>query len=130
KDVMILFRRSLIAIALLSLMWSATLGAGLGDYSISREAQSFKDQEDVKRFSKELSDTAERITVKVKLKVKQGAVRIRLEDPHGTAMWDQRVEAEAEIERKEWFNAKRGEWRLLLIFEGATGRYSVKLSSR
>lgn len=122
--------RSLTVATLLFLALSATLGAGLRDYSMSRQAKSFKDQEGVRRFSLELSDTAERITAKVKLKVNQGAVRIRLEDPYGTALWDQRVEAEDEVERQEWFTAKRGEWRLLLIFEDATGRYSVKLSSR
>jgi len=123
-------RRSLIAAALLSLAFSGALGAGLKDYSSSRQARSFRDQEGVLRFSKELSETAKRITVKVKLKVTEGAVRMRLEDPYGTPMWDQRVEAEAEVERQDWFNAKSGEWRLLLIFEKASGRYSVKLSSR
>ncbi len=97
---------------------------------MSQQAKSFKDQEGVLRFSKELAESAERITVKVKLKVKQGAVTVRLEDPYGTPLWDQRVEAEDVIERKEWFNAKRGEYRLLLIFEDASGRYNVKLSTR
>ena len=122
-------RASMLA-ALFTVLLASASSAGLKDLSMSQQSKGFKNQEGVLRFSKELSDTAKRITVKVKLKVTKGAVRLRLEDPYGSPVWDERVESEATVERKEWFNGKRGEWRLVLLFEDASGRYNVKLSTR
>ena len=106
------------------------LSAGINDFSTSLRSESFKDEVGTRYFSKELSETAKRITVRVKLKLKQGVVRCRLEDPYGATVWEQRVEAEADFKWKDWFTARDGEWRLVLTFEDATGRYSVKMSSR
>jgi hypothetical protein len=124
------FAEPLVAVTVLLLASAAALHAGFKDYSTSHQSRGFKNQEGTLVFARELSETAERITVKAKVKVKEGAVTIRLEDPYGNPVWNQRVEAEDEVERKEWFNGKRGEWRLLLVFEDASGRYNVKLSTR
>lgn len=41
-----------------------------------------------------------------------------------------RAEAGEAREWKDWFNPKDGEWRLVLRFYTASGRYGVKLATR
>lgn len=122
--------RAKLLIPLILLLVGIPAYAGLKDFSLTRQARGFHERTDTVFFTRDLSETAERINVRVKLKVKKGAVRYRLEDPHGKVIHQDRVPAEADVVWKDWFRGKRGEWRLVLTFDDATGRYSIKMSTR
>lgn len=124
--------RSLLATLALPLLFLApgALDAGLKDFSSSSQSRGFKNETGSKLFSKEVSETADRVSFRVKLKVREGAVAWRLEDPHGRVRAEGRAEAGEAREWKDWFNPKDGEWRLVLRFYAASGRYGVKLATR
>ena len=85
------------------------------------------DVTDRKELTHEFSQKPEKVRVSVKCKLKSGEFAWRVESPDGTVLWEQRFEGKGNLELTEELPGAAGEWRIVLDYTEARGRYRIKM---
>ena len=71
----------------------------------------------------------DKVRVTVECKLKRGEFSWRVEDPDGQKLWRDSVRGKASVELQEEFAGRTGKWRIVLDYEGAKGKYRVKMEA-
>jgi len=98
-----------------------------GDSKASRN--SVRNQAGLLRHPYELSKRAKHLTLSLALRASEGAFVYTLVDPHGTVVWQGRVNAGQNLNETRPLKPVLGRWVLTLEMENATGSYDIAWKS-
>jgi hypothetical protein len=73
------------------------------------------------------SQTPDKVRVTVRCKLKRGSFSWRVESPEGKVLWRHDARAKTDVELQEEFPGRQGEWRIVIDYEKAKGKYHIKM---
>jgi hypothetical protein len=122
-----------VRVTLLVLLASLLFPAGCastghhGQSTASR--RSIRNESGTRRLPYELPKSAAHFSLSLTLHVSEGSFVYTLVDPHGTVVWQGRVNAGESLNESRPLKPVRGKWVLTLDMENATGSYDIAWKS-
>jgi hypothetical protein len=122
-----------VRVTLLVLIASLVFAAGCastGHHGLSMtSSRAVCNEAGLRRVPYELPKSAARFSLSLTLRASEGSLVYTLVDPHGTVMWQGRVDAGQSLNESRPWKPVPGKWVLILEMENATGHYDIEWKS-